>query len=73
MTTQKERWDAFLKEFEEGNQTLEQCVKNFLEILDTKEESDSGRIFSPVYISSARVKETAKLIIILKKMRELVS
>lgn len=73
MTTQKERWDAFLKEFEEGNQTLEQCVKNFLEILDIKEESDSGRVFSPVYISSVRVLETAKLSIILKKMRELVS
>lgn len=71
MTTQKERWDARLKEFENENQTLEQAVKSFIQILDSKEESDSGNVFSPVTISSCRVMQSARLEILLSKFREL--
>lgn len=70
--TQKETWDRLLKEFDDNNTSLEDCVKSFLEILDTKEESDSGNVFNPVYIGSARVMSTAKLGILLSRMRELI-
>lgn len=72
MATQKENWDRLLGEFAEENQSLTECVKSLLKILDIKEESDSGREFNPVYISSCRVFESAKLEYLLPKLRELV-
>ena len=71
MTTQKERFEKAMKEFETENQTLEQCVKTFLSILDVREESDSGGEFSPVYISNCRVYYQPRLGYLLTKMREL--
>lgn len=50
---------------------LKTLAKRFFQILDTKEESDSGREFSPVYIVSCRVLLGQELNEILPKMKEL--
>jgi len=51
---------------------LKELVKEFLNILETKEESDSGTIFHPVQISSCRVMKTKRLSEIFKRMKELI-
>jgi hypothetical protein len=53
-------------------QSLEELVKDFFEILDQTEESDNGRIFHPVQISSVRVLETEKMREVLSKMKEFI-
>ena len=45
-------------------------IRRFFQILDIKEESDSGRVFSPVYISSCRVLLTEEMNGILKDLKE---
>lgn len=50
---------------------LKTLVQQFFEILDTKEESDSGKEFSPVFISCCRVFLGEELRIILSRMKEL--
>ena len=65
-----DRWNAALKELDEKIKTPEDAIREFFKILDSKEESDSGRVFSPVYISSCRVWESKKLETIIKRMRE---
>ena len=45
-------------------------LKRFFEILDIKEESMAGTIWSPVFISSYRVALTAELDKILKELKE---
>jgi hypothetical protein len=51
---------------------LKQLVRDFFRILDIKEESEEGRIFSPTYISSCRVLDGARLSEILARMKEIV-
>jgi len=58
-----ERW-----QFEED---LYKCVQRLLEILETKELSNNGREFHPVYISSCRVMSTHELSFLLSRMKEL--
>lgn len=72
MTTQKEYWDQMIKEFDQSNETLEDCVRSLFKILDAQEESDSGRVFNPTTIGSCRLEHGAKLNVILPKMRKLV-
>jgi hypothetical protein len=50
---------------------LKKCVRRLFEILDVKEVSNNDREFSPVYISSCRVKTSHELGFLLTKMREL--
>jgi hypothetical protein len=50
---------------------LKTLVKRFFEILDQKEESDSGREFSPVFISCCRARLNEELGKILPKMKKL--
>lgn len=50
---------------------LKLLTKRFFQILDSKEESDSGREFSPVSISCCRVLLGIELNEILKRMKEL--
>lgn len=52
---------------------IKEDIKRFFEILDRKEESDSGNVFSPVYISSCRVMLTEELEEIFKRMKEYVN
>lgn len=56
---------------EKTNTELKTLTKRFFEILDAREESDSGKTFSPVFISSARVLLSKELNKILPRMREL--
>lgn len=50
--------------------SVKEDLKAFFEILDWTEESDSGRIFNPVNISSVRVHLTMKLEPILKRLKD---
>lgn len=52
---------------------LSLLVREFFAILDTKEESNNGVEFSPVFISSCRIQLTARLNHILKEMKALSS
>jgi len=49
---------------------VKEDLKAFFEILDWTEESDSGRVFNPVTISSVRVHLTVKLNAILDRLKE---
>lgn len=50
---------------------LKLLAKKLFQILDTKEESDSGRTFSPVFISCCRAHLNEELNKILPRMKEL--
>jgi len=58
-----------VNEYEEAS--IEQCCKRLVDILDTRECSDSGREFAPTYITSCRVLHTMELTDIIKRMREI--
>jgi hypothetical protein len=74
--TQRELWDAW-----QAPETLEENVRLFFEIMDTKEYSDmSDREFHPTRfnaedrcIDSCRVWDTHRLNKIMKRMKELCS
>jgi len=51
---------------------LKDLVKEFFSILDEEEESDSGRVFHPVYISSCRVMKTKRLGELFTEMKKLI-
>jgi len=55
----------------EQTQELKTLTKRFFEILDTKEESDSGKEFSPVKFSCCRFLLGEELNEILPRMKEL--
>ena len=51
---------------------LKECVREFFEqYLNRREESDSGRMFAPIYVSCCRVMKTKPLNELLEKMRVL--
>ena len=53
-------------------QELQSLVKSFFEdYLDYQEESDSGRVFNPIFISCARVMKVKPLDELLDRMKEL--
>lgn len=54
-----------------NSKELKGLVLELFSILDAEEESDSGRVFHPVYISSCRVMQTERLRRILPRMKEL--
>ena len=68
--TMQERWDAVADRWK-TEPDIKKCVHRFFEILDTKETTDEGREFKPVFISSCRVFSTFELDHILKRMKEL--
>jgi len=51
---------------------IKETIREFFRILDTQEESDDGRVFHPVQISSCRVMLTARLSEVLDDMKEYV-
>ena len=54
------------------NDELKECVKVFFEqYLNRREESDGGRMFAPIYVSSCRAMMTGPLGELLEKMRVL--
>ena len=57
--------------YEQTNE-LKELVKSFFEdYLDVQEESDSGRVFNPIFISCSRSLKMKPLSELLTKMREL--
>ena len=50
---------------------LKALVRDFFAVLDIAEESDSGRVYHPTYISSSRTMDAIKLDKILQRMKEL--
>ena len=53
------------------NSRLAQLVREFFDILETEEESSSGRRFQPTTITSCRVLHTRRLGEILPEMKSL--
>jgi len=51
---------------------LKELVKEFFAILDEVEETDSGKEFHPIQISSCRVMKTKKMGELLTNMKELI-
>ncbi len=46
-------------------------VKELFEVLDYREETDEGRMFSPTVIRSCRVDQTTKIERVLKELKDL--
>ena len=62
------RYDTNPTEYEE----LKAAVRSFFQdFIDVREESDSGRVFAPITISSSRCMMTEPLAEVLAKMRNL--
>lgn len=53
-----------------NNNEYKDLITSFFNILDIKEESDSGRVFSPNFISSSRALDGVELNEILRKLKE---
>jgi hypothetical protein len=69
-----EGFDALKKvrELEAENAELKATVRSFFEdFLNVREESDSGRVFAPITLSSTRCMMIDPLCDILQKMRKL--
>jgi hypothetical protein len=63
-----------VRELEAENAELKATVRSFFEdFIDIREESDSGRVFAPVTISSCRCMMIEPLAEVLAKMRTLSS
>jgi hypothetical protein len=61
-----------IRELQAENDELKATVRSLFEdFLNVREESDSGRVFAPITISSCRVMMTEPLGNLLNKMREL--
>ena len=50
---------------------LQQCVREFFEMLDYQEESDEGRLFRPITIHCSRVMMVEPMNKLLDRMKEL--
>ena len=51
---------------------LKELIKEFFSILDEVEETDSGKKFHPVYISSCRVMKTQRMSELIVEMKKLI-
>ena len=71
-SVRSDRTEEMGKEYQStlNSMDLEGLVKEFLSYLDYTEESDSGRVFHPICISSVRVLMSQPLGMCLKKLRE---
>jgi hypothetical protein len=69
-----EGFDALkkIRELEAENAELKATVRSFFhDFIDIREESDSGRVFAPITISSCRCMMIEPLAEVLAKMRKL--
>jgi hypothetical protein len=69
-----EGFDALkkIRQLEAENAELKATVRSFFQdFLDVREESDSGRVFAPITISSCRCMMIEPLAEVLAKMRKL--
>ena len=61
-----------IRQLEADNAELKATVRSFFEdFIDIREESDSGRVFAPITISSCRCMMIKPLAEVLAKMRKL--
>jgi hypothetical protein len=61
-----------IRQLEAENAELKATVRSFFQdFIDVREESDSGRVFAPITISSCRCMMTEPLAEVLAKMRKL--
>jgi hypothetical protein len=61
-----------IRELEAENAELKATVRSFFQdFIDVREESDSGRVFAPITISSCRCMMIEPLAEVLAKMRKL--
>jgi hypothetical protein len=61
-----------IRQLEADNAELKATVRSFFQdFLDVREESDSGRVFAPITISSCRCMMIEPLAEVLAKMRKL--
>jgi hypothetical protein len=61
-----------IRQLEAENTELKATVRSFFEdFIDIREESDSGRVFAPITISSCRCMMIKPLAEVLTKMRKL--
>jgi hypothetical protein len=51
---------------------IKDTVEEFIELIETKEESINGRSFYPVTLSSCRILMSRRLHVILDEMREFI-
>ena len=61
------------KKSEPKTETLEELVVQFFSYIDRVEETDSGRIFSPITLTSVRVLDGIAVNDILQKMKQNIS
>lgn len=54
-----------------NDERLKECVKEFFEYLDYQEESDSGTLFNPIFISCCRVMKVEPLDKLIAEMKML--
>ena len=52
------------------NDEIKSIIKEFFEILETREESDSGKEFNPMYISSCQIMKTKRINEIFEKLKD---
>lgn len=72
LTVGQELSKAELNKVRRKNIKILSLIKDLFTILDTKEESDSGTLFSPTFISTVRVMHSIKLKKILPSLRRLI-
>jgi hypothetical protein len=65
---QCEKFEVALAEMNEQHGMLKDAVKNFLQIMRTQEESDSGRVFHPNTIQSCRAHDLDRISVLLEQM-----
>lgn len=70
MDENKEQFAAYQLKLNDMN--LHELVKEFISYLDYTEESDSGREFHPIVVSSCRVMMTEPLGEVLNRLRKAV-
>ena len=60
------------KEINGGVMKVCDLISEFFSILETTEESDSGKEFHPVYISSCRVMKTKRIEEIISEIKKII-
>ena len=68
---QCEKFERALAELGEQHTKLKAAVQDFLQLMDIREESDSGRVFHPNTITSCRAYDLDQILFSLDQMKSL--
>lgn len=66
-------YNAYYTPADKQYEDLAAAVRQFFAMLDIVEESDSGRVFRPIYLSNSRVMLQEPMENILRQMKEMSS